>query len=61
MLFGSFSVTIEGSALRAMAEGEPVDRSRHDPIVEPKGATFSELRIQRDDAGDWIAQCVVDV
>ncbi len=61
MLFGSFRVTIKGSKLRGIAEGERVDRSRHDPIVEPKGATFTELRVQRNDTGNWIAQCVVDV
>jgi len=61
MLFGEFIVTIEGSKLHGVARGERVDRERHDPIVEPKGATFTELRVQRDDAGDWLAQCIVDV
>jgi len=37
-LFGAFEVTIEGSRLKAVARGEKVDRSRHAPAVEVKGA-----------------------
>jgi SHS2 domain-containing protein len=61
MLFGCFRVTIDGLRLSAEAEGEHVDRLRHEPVVEPKGATFTELRVGRDDEGQWVAQCVVDV
>jgi SHS2 domain-containing protein len=61
MLFGRFYVEIEGLGLSARAEGERVDRQRHEPVVEPKGATFTELRVGREDEGQWVAQCVVDV
>jgi SHS2 domain-containing protein len=61
MLFSRFRVTIEGHRLSAQAEGEHVDRLRHEPVVEPKGATFTELRVSRNDEGQWVAQCVVDV
>ena len=61
MLFGRFRVKIDGLKLSGQADGEPVDRQRHDPAVEPKGATFTELRVGRDDEGQWVAQCVVDV
>jgi SHS2 domain-containing protein len=61
MLFGRFRVTIDRLRLSAKAEGEHVDRLRHGPVVEPKGATFTELRVSRDDEGQWVAQCVVDV
>lgn len=61
MLFGRFRVTIDGLRLSAEARGEHVDRLRHEPVVEPKGATFTELRVGRDDDGQWVAQCVVDV
>ena len=54
-------VEIDGLALRARAEGERVDRRRHEPAVEPKGATFTELRVGRDHDGEWLAQCIVDV
>jgi tRNA nucleotidyltransferase (CCA-adding enzyme) len=61
MLFGRFRVKIDGLRLSAEAEGEPVDRQRHEPVVEAKGATFTELRVSRNDEGQWVAQCVVDV
>jgi SHS2 domain-containing protein len=61
MLFGAFDVTIDGSRLHATAWGEPVDRARHEPAVEVKGATYTELRVARLDDGRWLAQCVVDV
>jgi SHS2 domain-containing protein len=37
-----------------------VDRARHAPAVEAKGATFTELRVA-ERKGGWIAQCVIDV
>ena len=61
VLFGRFRVKIDGLRLSAQAEGEAVDRQRHEPVVEPKGATFTELRVNRDEEGQWVAQCVVDV
>jgi SHS2 domain-containing protein len=61
MLFGRFRVKINGLKLSAQAQGEHVDRQRHEPVVEPKGATFTELRVSRDDEAQWVAQCVVDV
>jgi SHS2 domain-containing protein len=59
-LFARFEVTIEGNELHARAWGAPVERSRHAPAVEIKGATYTELRVSRDAQG-WVAQCVVDV
>ena len=61
MLFGAFVVTIEGVRLRATAWGEPVERIRHEPAVEIKGATHTALRVARLEDGHWLAQCVVDV
>jgi SHS2 domain-containing protein len=60
MVFGGFEVHIEEARLTANARGEPLDRSRHAPAVEVKGATFTELRVAQRQ-GNWIAQCVVDV
>jgi|SRR5579884_1280844 SHS2 domain-containing protein len=51
----------EGLRLEAVAWGEPVDRSRHEPAVEPKGASYTELRVARRGDGAWVAQCVIDV
>jgi SHS2 domain-containing protein len=61
MLFATFVVTIEDSRLHAIARGEAVDRVRHEPAVEIKGATYTELRVKQLDDGRWLAQCVVDV
>ena len=61
MLFSRFELHIDGQHLHAIARGEPVDRKRHQPAVEIKGATFTELKVYRRDDGKWIAQCVVDV
>ncbi len=61
MVFGRFSVTIEHGRLLGRAWGEKVDQVRHAPAVEPKGATFTELKVERRADGAWIAQCVVDV
>jgi SHS2 domain-containing protein len=60
-LFSRFEITVEGDTLRAKAWGEAVDVAKHQPAVEVKGATFTELRVHRDQDGTWTAQCVVDV
>lgn len=61
MLFGRFAVKLEDHRLTATAWGEPVDRLRHRPAVEVKGATYTELSVEKRGDGLWIAQCVVDV
>lgn len=60
MLFGRYSVAMDGHHLKGMAWGEPVDRSRHHPAVEIKGATYTALRVVEED-GMWLAQTVLDV
>lgn len=61
MLFGKFEVAIRRDALSASAWGEAIDPARHQPAVEVKGATYTELKVARDANGIWSAQCVVDV
>jgi tRNA nucleotidyltransferase (CCA-adding enzyme) len=61
MLFRDFKVAIEGHRLHARLRGEPIDPARHQPAVEVKGATMTELKVWRDEDNGWIAQCVVDV
>jgi SHS2 domain-containing protein len=60
MLFSKFDVKIEDGKLRADAWGEAVDRERHHPAVEVKGATLTTLRVARHGEG-WLAQTVIDV
>jgi SHS2 domain-containing protein len=61
MLFSAFDVAIDGSTLRGTASGEAVDRVRHEPAVEVKGATCTSLRVEQAHDGQWVAECVVDV
>lgn len=61
LLFGRFQVVIEGDRLHATAYGEPVDRPRHRPAVEVKGATLTGLEVRRIAPDQWLAQCIVDV
>jgi tRNA nucleotidyltransferase (CCA-adding enzyme) len=60
MLFSDFTVDISNGELHATATGEPVDRERHEPAVEVKGATLTALRVAAVPGG-WRVQCVVDV
>ncbi|MEY3201853.1 MAG: hypothetical protein RIR70_1403 [Pseudomonadota bacterium] len=61
MLFSKFDVHASATRLEATAWGEPVDVPRHEPAVEIKGATFTQLQVSRASDGVWCAQCVVDV
>lgn len=65
MLFSHFDVSIRPTAtgyrLDASAGGEAVDRLRHQPAVEVKGATYTELKVAPLKPDRWLAQCVVDV
>ncbi len=60
MIFGRFKVGIAGNHLHGRLWGECVDRKRHEPASEPKGATFTELKVAPK-KGVWTARCVVDV
>ena len=53
-LFGRFEVKIDHHRLSATAWGEPIDRARHQPAVEIKGATYTALRVAQEN-GQWIA------
>ena len=60
MLFSKFSVRIDGSHLDGTLWGEPVDVARHQPACEPKGATYTALKVANEN-GVWSAACIVDV
>jgi len=61
MLFSRFEVTVQKQQLIARAWGEKIDIARHEPTVEIKGATYTELKVAQLTDGSWMAQCVVDV
>lgn len=60
-VFSRFQVSISGGRLHAVVWGEPVNRERHQPSVEVKGATFTQLCVRQADDGLWVAQCVIDI
>ena len=61
MLFGRFDVRIHDHRLQARLFGEVADQGKHQPAVEIKGATFTELKVYQAGNGEWVAQCVIDV
>lgn len=61
MLFSQFDVQIKQGHLTAKVCGEKIDRNRHHPAVEIKGATLTELQVRQSTEGNWLSQCVVDV
>ena len=61
MLFSAWRVELDGCDLEARVAGERVDRERHTPVVEVKGATYTALFVGQDNDGQWRAECVVDV
>lgn len=60
MVFSRFEVRIDGTSLTARVWGERLDRIRHEPNVEVKGATYHMLKVNKSD-DRYVAQCVVDV
>jgi len=60
MVFGKWRVALDGDKLDALVEGEGLDRARHLPVVEVKGATYTALSVEQDASGNWHGQCIVD-
>ena len=61
MLFGRFEVSFQDGFLFANIWGEKIDVKKHQPRVEVKGATFTELQVRQKSDSQWYVQCVVDV
>ena len=61
MIFGRFKVTISNTRLRGTLWGESVDQTKHAPACEPKGATYTALRVAQEGDGTWSAACIIDV
>jgi tRNA nucleotidyltransferase (CCA-adding enzyme) len=61
MIFGAFKVTIDELRLHGTMWGEPVDQTKHLPACEPKGATYTALRVAQESDGTWSAACIIDV
>jgi tRNA nucleotidyltransferase (CCA-adding enzyme) len=61
MLFSRFDVHLDDGCLRATAWGEAINIAKHQPAVEVKGATYTDLRVACESDSSWLVQCVVDV
>ena len=61
MLFSKFDIEISDFHLKANICGELASQEKHQPAVEIKGATFTELKVYQESSGEWVAQCIVDV
>lgn len=61
MLFSRYEVILDGDRLKGRLWGEKLDVARHEPVVEVKGASYHDLKVEGDDQRGWVAQCVVDV
>ena len=61
MVFARYEVKLRGLLLDGQLWGETIDPIRHQPKVEVKGATMTELKVNKMKAGNWITQCVLDV
>ncbi|MGD1092445.1 MAG: archease [Bryobacteraceae bacterium] len=61
MILARFRVRIDGDRLQGTAWGEEADVARHEPAVEVKGATYTDLFVGQNAEGEWVAQCIVDV
>jgi SHS2 domain-containing protein len=61
MIFGRYKVTLSDTRLKGTMWGETVDQVKHAPACEPKGATFTALRVAQEPDGTWSAACIIDV
>ena len=61
MLFSRYEVSLQDCQLTGRIWGEDIDIARHQPTVEIKGATYTELKVAQEADGNWLAQCIVDV
>ena len=50
----------DGASCEAVLRGEPIDRSRHEILVDVKGVTLHGFRVARE-ADGWSAEVVLDV
>jgi SHS2 domain-containing protein len=66
MVFAKFEAKISGTdgdlVLKGKAWGEGYDPSKHVPKIEVKAATYSQLKVYKEEStGLNVVQCIVDV
>jgi SHS2 domain-containing protein len=60
MVFSEFMVRIKNNKLEGQAFGEKLDIKKHNPKIEVKAATYSELFVKKE-KDKFICQVVLDV
>ncbi len=62
MIFREFKITkMEGNKLEAELTGEEFNPKKHHAKTQVKAATYSQLKVYKDEKGRWVSQCIVDV
>jgi tRNA nucleotidyltransferase (CCA-adding enzyme) len=61
MLFSKFEMKLDDNKIKAKVWGEKINPQKHNPVVEVKAATYTDLKVEQSENGLWIAQCIVDV
>ncbi len=51
---------VENLKVSATIWGEKINQQKHSPAVEPKAVTYNQLSVKNEN-GNWIVQCVIDV
>lgn len=60
LLFSRFEARVGEDGLAAVAWGEPIDLSRHEPNHEVKAITLHGLKVEQT-ADGWLAEVIVDI
>ncbi|MEK6958901.1 MAG: archease [archaeon] len=67
MVYSKFRLKIteltegKGYALEGVVFGEKFDSKKHAPKTDAKAATYSQLLVEKQQDGKWVAQCIIDV
>ena len=61
MVFARFNIVLEPAGLEAELWGEVLNPVKHRLGTEVKAATYAALRVEQEPAGQWMAQCIVDM
>ena len=56
-----YQITLTNTGLHSTLWGETVDQAKHAPACEPKGATYTALRVAQEPDETWSASCIIDV
>jgi SHS2 domain-containing protein len=60
LVFSKFKVVIRNNEILASAWGEELDQEKHNIKTEVKAATYSMLKIGREN-NNYFTQCIIDV